>query len=199
MNSRFKTIDLTLGSVFVVLMMIGANIAYWFPAFRITYAGGEVPITLQTLFAILAGLILGKRLGAFSMIVYLAVGIAGVPVFAEMTAGAAQLISPTGGFLISFIFVAYLSGLVVEKMNRQSISTYMTATIVGLLTNYLIGTPIMYLSMNYVAEASTPMNVVIMIMVPYFIKDFIITIALAAVLPQFITRLTKAIPSLAAR
>ncbi|SEQ87295.1 biotin transporter BioY [Piscibacillus halophilus] len=199
MNSKFKTLDLTLGAVFVVLMMIGANIAFWFPAFKITYASGEVPITLQTLFAILAGLLLGKKLGSFSMLVYLAVGIAGVPVFAEMSAGATALISPTGGFLLSFIFVAFISGYIVEKASEPKVNTYLLATFVGLMTNYLIGTPLMYLSLNYIAEIAISMKAAVISMVPFFIKDFIITLAMAVVLPQFVTRLTKAIPTLASR
>ncbi|MFD2637738.1 biotin transporter BioY [Piscibacillus salipiscarius] len=199
MNSKFKTLDLTLGAVFVVLMMIGANIAFWFPAFKITYASGEVPITLQTLFAILAGLILGKKLGAFSMIVYLLVGIAGVPVFAEMSAGATALISPTGGFLLSFIFVAFISGLIIEKAKEPKVGVYLIATFAGLMTNYVIGTPIMYLSLNYIAEIAISMKASVITMIPFFIKDFIITMGVAIVLPQFMIRLFKAVPTLASR
>ncbi|MGP4073001.1 biotin transporter BioY [Piscibacillus sp. B03] len=199
MNSKFKTLDLTLGAVFVVLMMIGANIAFWFPAFKITYASGEVPITLQTLFAIMAGLILGKKLGAFSMIVYLLVGIAGVPVFAQMSAGATALISPTGGFLISFIFVAFIAGYIVEKASQPKVSIYLIATFAGLMTNYVIGTPFMYLSLNYISEVAISMKASVISMIPFFIKDFIITMGLAVVLPQFISRLSKAVPTLASR
>ncbi|GEL77899.1 biotin transporter BioY [Tenuibacillus multivorans] len=199
MNSKFRAIDLTLGAVFVVLMMIGANLATWFPAFKITYASGEVPITLQTFFAILAGLLLGKKLGSFSMLVYLAVGTAGVPVFAEMTSGAFQFVSPTGGFLISFIFVAFISGWIVEKSNQPNIGTYLVATFAGLMTNYLIGTPIMYLSLNYVMEMTISFKASALTMVPFFIKDFIITMGMAVVLPQFVSRLSKAVPTLASR
>ncbi|PKR78116.1 BioY family transporter [Halalkalibacillus sediminis] len=193
----FRTVELTLGAVFVVLMMIGANIAIWFPALRISYGAGEVPLTLQTFFAILAGILLGKKLGAFSMIVYLLVGIVGVPVFAEMKSGVAQLAMPTGGFLISFIFVAFVAGYIVEKGSKSSIMTYLLATFAGLLVNYLIGTPYMWYSMNYVLEVGITLWGATMIMVPFFIKDFIITMLFALLLPQFVTRLTKASPSLA--
>src|SRR5690625_785030 len=136
-HSSFKTVDITFGAIFVVLMMIGANIVYWIPALKITYAGGEVPLTLQTFFAILAGLLLGKKLGAFSIIVYIAIGICGVPVFSEMKSGPMQLLLPTGGFLLSFILVAYVAGLIVEKSHKQSIHVYMFATLTGLIVNYV--------------------------------------------------------------
>lgn len=193
---KFRTIDLTLGAVFVVLMMIGANIAFWIPAFKITYASGEVPITLQTFFAILAGILLGRKLGSFSMIVYLAIGIAGVPVFAEMKSGAFQLISPTGGFLISFVFVAYVTGLICEKIGENNLSKYFLATIAGLIVNYVIGTPYMYLSLNHVIEVSISMKASILTMVPFFIKDFCITMAMAAIMPQLVSRLQKVSPTL---
>ncbi len=191
-QSSFKTIDLTFGAIFVVLMMIGANIVYWIPALKITYAGGEVPLTLQTFFAILAGLLLGKKLGAFSMIVYIAIGICGVPVFSEMKSGPMQLLLPTGGFLLSFILVAYVAGLVVEKFNKESLYVYITGAAIGLMINYGIGTPFMYFSLNYVVELPVKFTVAILMMVPFFIKDLVITMAIAVIMPKFITRLQKA-------
>ncbi|TFB24238.1 biotin transporter BioY [Filobacillus milosensis] len=188
-NLSFK---LAFAAIFVVLMAIGANIATWFPLLKVS----GVPLTLQTFFAILAGLLLGKKLGAFSMVAYLAVGAVGIPVFADLSAGVIHFIRPTGGFLISFVFVAFFVGLIVEK-SEESIKTYLIATFVGLMTNYLIGTPFMYLSLNYVMETSMSLVTAFQIMIPFFIKDFIITMAAAVVLPQFITRLTKAVPSLA--
>lgn len=50
-NQRFRTVDLTMGAVFVVLMMIGANLAYWVPALKITYAVERFRLSLQTFFA----------------------------------------------------------------------------------------------------------------------------------------------------
>src|SRR5690625_1002062 len=191
-HSSFKTVDITFGAIFVVLMMIGANIVYWIPALKITYAGGEVPLTLQTFFAILAGLLLGKKLGAFSMIVYIAIGICGVPVFFEMKSGPMQLLLPTGGFLLSFILVAYIAGLVVEKFNKESLYVYITGAAIGLMINYGIGTPFMYFSLNYVVELPVKFTVAILMMVPFFIKDLVITMAIAVIMPKFITRLQKA-------
>ncbi|WP_035512778.1 biotin transporter BioY [Halalkalibacillus halophilus] len=196
MKNKFRPIDLTLGSVFVVLLMIGANIAVWFPVLKITYAGGSVPLSLQTFFAILAGIILGKKLGTFSVLVYLLIGLAGVPVFAEMQSGPFAFISPTGGFLLSFIAVAFVSGWIVEKSAEPTIKTYLVASFAGLLANYLIGTPYMVGSMNIVMEVPMTMQTGFMVMLPFFIKDFVITMGAAILLPKLLTRISLATPSL---
>src|SRR5699024_8014799 len=86
---------------------------------------GGVPITLQTFFAILSGLILGSRLGAFTMFVYMMLGLAGVPVFAQFKGGISMLLSPTFGFIVSFILIAYVAGKLVER--KQSFSMYIVA------------------------------------------------------------------------
>lgn len=70
-----------------------------------------VPISLQTLFVVLAGLILGPRGGAAAMALYLAAGCLGLPVFTGGKAGLAAFLGPTGGFLLAFIPGAIISGL----------------------------------------------------------------------------------------
>lgn len=136
--NRSKTMVGTLGLVysamFAALMMIGANITYFLPALSVS----GVPITLQTFFAVLAGLLLGSRYGAVSMTVYMAIGLAGAPVFAKFSGGASAIISPTFGFIVSFIFVAYVVGKIVEK--NSTVVGFVTAALVGCVVNYLIGT-----------------------------------------------------------
>lgn len=70
-----------------------------------------VPVSLQTLFVVLAGLILGPRGGAFAMALYLAAGLIGLPVFTGGKAGLAAFLGPTGGFLLGFVPAAMISGL----------------------------------------------------------------------------------------
>src|SRR4051812_6974811 len=108
---KFRAIDLTLVAMFVALIAIGANITSFVPFMKV----GGVPITLQTFFAILAGTILGSRLGSIAMIVYMLVGFVGVPVFAQFGGGPSVLIAPTFGFILSYVFTAYVAGKMVEK------------------------------------------------------------------------------------
>jgi biotin transport system substrate-specific component len=144
---KFKTLDLTLASMFVGLMAIGANITSFVPFMVV----GGVPITLQTFFAILAGIILGSRLGAISMTVYALVGLVGVPVFAKFGAGLSTIISPTFGFILSFIFTAYVAGKLVEK--NRTVFAFIFASLIGLVINYVFGTNWMYFAYKFWAAA----------------------------------------------
>lgn len=130
-----RTLQLVHIAMFAALMAIGANIA----SFLVI---GGVPITLQTFFAILAGILLGSRIGAISMIVYAFIGLAGVPVFAKFSGGMDTLISPTFGFILSYIFAAFVVGLIVEKWPSKK--GFILAALAGTAINYLFGTNWMY-------------------------------------------------------
>lgn len=140
MENKSNVFNLTLGAMFVALTAIGANITSIAPFLVV----GGVPITLQTFFAVLAGLVLGSRLGAFSMFVYMMLGLVGAPVFAQFKGGAAIILSPTFGFILSFILVAYVAGKIVES--RQSLPAYVTAALIGTAINYITGTHWMYIA-----------------------------------------------------
>ncbi|HKX20012.1 MAG TPA: biotin transporter BioY [bacterium] len=77
--------------------------------------GSPVPIVLSNLMAVLAGLLLGARDGAIAMVVYVLVGLAGVPVYAAGHSGAGVLVGPTGGYLVGFVIAAYLAGAVRQR------------------------------------------------------------------------------------
>lgn len=130
-----KTLKLVHIGMFSALMAIGANLT----SFLII---GGVPITLQTFFAILAGILLGSRLGAAAMVVYTFIGLAGVPVFAKFSGGMDTIISPTFGFILSFILLAYVVGLIAEKIPTRK--GFAAAALAGLVINYAVGTNWMY-------------------------------------------------------
>ena len=98
---------------FVALTAFGAHVAVPVPV-------SPVPVTLQTLFVILAGAVLGPRLGAASQLAYLALGAAGAPVFAGVF-GMAALAGPTGGYLLAFPIAAALAGVAVRGGNRGAL------------------------------------------------------------------------------
>lgn len=117
---------------FVVATSLGAHVAVplpWTP----------VPMTLQPLFVILAGALLGPRLGAAAMASYLAVGMGGAPVFSQGHAGIAWLLGPTGGYLISYPAAAYVSGLLAGKASSGALRIF-GALSAGMLTIYVGGT-----------------------------------------------------------
>jgi biotin transport system substrate-specific component len=81
--------------------------------FALPLPGTPVPITLQPLVVVLAGLVLGPAAGAASMAAYLALGAAGLPVFAPVGApGIARLLGPTGGYLLAYPAAAVVAGVV---------------------------------------------------------------------------------------
>ncbi len=87
-------------------------------AAQITIPFKPVPFTLQTMMVILAGALLGPRNGAYSQIIYLAVGAIGLPVFAhtaDLSLGFARLFGPTGGYLLAFPVAAFVVGFLVQR------------------------------------------------------------------------------------
>lgn len=189
--SKLRTIDLTFGAVFVCLMAIGANITVWFPMLAVPIGGASVPLSLQTFFATIAGLMLGRKLGTISMVTYVLVGAAGVPVYAGLSAGPMALISPTGGFILSFIFVAFFAGWIADSAKNPSIANYTLAALVGLCFNYGIGVTYMYLSMNTWMNLEISYLIAWTSMIPFLIKDTV----LACLAAPFVISLTRRIPS----
>ncbi|MEH7461982.1 biotin transporter BioY [Bacillus thuringiensis] len=178
--NKLRALDLALAAMFVALMAIGANITSWAPFLQV--AG--VPLSMQPFFAILAGLLLGSRLGALSMIVYALVGIAGAPIFAEFKAGFSQLLGPTGGFIIAFIIVAYVTGKIVEQVKKPKFGTFITASAVGIILTYIIGTTYMYLAINNWMGGHISYVAAWKIMMWFAVKDVIFTIIGAVIAPR---------------
>lgn len=81
---------------------------------------GGVPVSLQTFAVCLCGYFLGKKSSVISVLVYIALGICGAPVFAGFSGGIQRLLGGTGGFIIGFIFLALLCALGIRKDNKKT-------------------------------------------------------------------------------
>ncbi len=105
-RGRALAVDVTLVLAGVLLVALLAKVAVpmW-----------PVPITGQTLGVILVGTALGARRGAAALLTYMLAGLAGLPVFAGLTAGPAYVLSPSFGFIIGFIPAAFLAGWFAER------------------------------------------------------------------------------------
>jgi biotin transport system substrate-specific component len=99
---------------------------------------GPVPIVLQNLFIMLAGLLLGGRWALVSIGVYLLAGAVGLPVFAGGSGGVGKFVGPTGGYLFGFAAAAYLIGLISEK-GRGRVGIDILAMVAGTLVIYAFG------------------------------------------------------------
>lgn len=98
-----------------------------------------VPITLQTLFMGLAAILLGGRLGAVSQVVYLMLGILGLPVFAGGKAGLGVLLGPTGGYLIGFVVAAFVVGWLVGRKESAGFAWLILSLLAGTAVVYSLG------------------------------------------------------------
>ena len=98
-----------------------------------------VPFTLQTFGVFCAVGLLGGELGAAAVAVYLLMGIAGLPVFSGFSSGVGQLLGPTGGYLVGFLFSALVYGLV-TRLFGEKLPAMIAAMILGLLVCYAFGT-----------------------------------------------------------
>lgn len=100
---------------------------------------GVVPITLTNLVIYFSVYLLGSKYGTISYIVYLFLGIFGLPVFSGYTGGIAKLAGPTGGYLIGFIFMAFISGFIIETCKYHRIISFIGLSIATLVA-YFFGT-----------------------------------------------------------
>ncbi|MBW2095646.1 MAG: biotin transporter BioY [Deltaproteobacteria bacterium] len=137
-----------------------------------------VPITLQTLFLYLAGALLGGRLALLSQVVYLILGIIGLPVFAGGKAGLGVLFGPTGGYLIGFLPAAYIVGKWNEMLKAPSFSMVLLSMIAGTIPIYVLGV----LQLCFVAKLGVGKAVSVG-MLPFLIGDGI-KIVVATLLAQ---------------
>ncbi len=126
--SNVSAIDLT-GHKAILTSIIGAvftavcaQIAFYLP-------GNPVPVTLQVFAVICCGLFLSPRIALLSQLEYVAAGSLGAPVFAGFKGGFVSLTGPTGGYLIGFIFAAWI----VSQLSRRSDKTFNACLIAGLI------------------------------------------------------------------
>lgn len=148
----------------------------------------QVPLTLQPMVVLLGGLALGARLGMASQVLYLAAGIAGLPVFATsvtLPPGALRLLGPTGGYLMAYPAAAYLTGFLAEQGLDRRYVTSVLALAVGLFVIYTFGVTWLALFARIGAQpAAVGINQAIAGGVaPFLVTDVLKLFIAAAVLP----------------
>lgn len=144
-----------------------------------------IPISLQTMFCGLAGLLLGARTGALSQIIYVLLGLIGLPVFAGGKAGLGALLGPTGGYLWGFIIAALVIGLLIELKPRAGIVWQLIALVAGSLVIYVCGV----LQLVVVADLSWVKSILVGV-TPFILGD-LLKIAAAALIASKLRSLLK--------
>ena len=138
-----------------------------------------VPFTLQPMVVLVGAAALGPRLGAFSQVLYLLAGIAGLPVFAlapDLPQGAARLLGPTGGYLLAYPVAAFVAGWLAERGIDRRYLASVAAMAAGLSTIFIGGVAWLTLSVGLPAALATGLY-------PFILVDVIKVVAAGLVLP----------------
>lgn len=138
----------------------------------ITIPLGPVPFTLQTLFVILAGLFLKPSHAGLSAFLYMLIGLIGVPIFAGFSGGLQSIASPTFGFIISFIPMAYI----ISKFGHGSMDNkkIILGILIGVIVSYILGLIYLKVGLTRVHGVEVPMSKVISLgLIPFIIPDTI--------------------------
>ncbi|MCM1495601.1 MAG: biotin transporter BioY [Bacteroides sp.] len=161
-KQRITTKNIVMIGLFAAIIAVLAQISIPTP--------WGIPITLQTLAVALTGYCLGKAKGTLATVIYIIIGLAGVPVYAGFGAGPAKLLGVTGGYIYGFLFLAFACGLE-DILKKKWLS--IVSGILGLLLCHVCGSiQFAFVSGRTFAEAFLYASL------PYLLKD-VISVAVA--------------------
>lgn len=139
-----------------------------------------VPITGQTLGVIIVGAALGARRGALSLLSYLGLGLAGLPVFAGLSGGLVSVAKPSFGFIIGFVFAAFVAGWFAERSWDRRPALAFAGFVAASVVPFLVGVPYMAFILNNVLGLGYGLGDVLAVGVLPFIVGGVVKAALAA-------------------
>jgi biotin transport system substrate-specific component len=176
-NRKNLTVDIALISLFTAIICVCS----W-----LSIPMG-VPVSLQTFAVFTAAAVLGAKKSVISVIIYILLGLAGVPVFTGFRSGASVVAGPTGGYLIGFIFAALIVGILTNAFPHKK-WVAPTAMIIGQLICYLCGT--VWYEFIYL-DSAVSLGESLMICVAPFILPDIIKITAEIILSKSVRRILK--------
>ena len=148
-------------SLFCALTVVGAYI-------RIPLVP---PITLQFLFTNVSALVLGRRFGALSVLLYITLGLAGLPVF-TFGGGIGSVLSPTFGYTLGLLVGAYLGGAVAQK--SKSTPALVAASLLNMLAVYVFGCAhFLFIKNLYLSETVSISESIAVCILPFILFDVI--------------------------
>ena len=180
---KIKPFDLVINAIFIVLYIVGAFIAVPLPAVGIS-------ISLQTLFILVAAMVLPAKSAGISVCAYVLMGIAGLPVFTR-GGGLSYLATPGAGFLFGFIFMALTVGLILKIPRKLNVFHYIVAGSVGVLVQYVVAI-VYYITIFSVVSGNSDVSLrfaVEILFIPFIAGDLIKVAVAAGMAP----RLRKAV------
>ena len=147
LRRKLTTQDMVLCGMFTTLIAVGAFLRIPIPV---------VPFTMQIFFTTMAGNLLGGRLGALSVGVYILLGLVGLPVFTQ-GGGIWYILKPNFGYLLGFLLATYVTGSIVERKQALSTGWVIAVNFLGMFLVFAVGLIYYYIICNYVIN--TPITV----------------------------------------
>lgn len=145
---------------------------------------GPVPISLTNLALYITVYVLGTKRSVIACLLYLFIGLVGVPVFSGFTGGPQKLAGPTGGYLVGFIFMTLVAGLIIDRAwNNRIVSA--VGLFLATCIPYIIGTAWLAYSAHMTFRAALAVGVL-----PFLIGDVLKIIGSVAIGPQLKKRLS---------
>ena len=184
--SKLTPRDMVMVALFAALAVVAALLFRFFGAMI-------VPFSLGPFVVLLAGGLLGARLGAMSMGIYVLMGLLGVPVFEKPPyGGPAYIFSPTFGYLLGYIVAAYVVGLIIQGRRGAGPVRLAAAMLAGVAVIHAVGLPYLYAILNFYMGQAVDLPGVLMIgCVPFIGFDLLKALAAGALVKAVGVRLPR--------
>jgi biotin transport system substrate-specific component len=169
---KISTKNMIITSLFASLMAVSAIL--------VAVPLGPVNFTLQIFFVILSGIILGPKYGPLSQIIYMVMGLIGLPVFSGGMGGFSYIFAPSFGYIIGFILASYIVGKISQNFKEESFFKFLIASLIGLVAIYAVGFPYLYLILTKVSGADVSFTAVFKSGVLIFLPGDVIKCILAS-------------------
>lgn len=172
MKANSKTLNLTLSALFIALIIIAGTVL------NIKLPGNLPNLSTQFFFCALAGVFLGSKLGGASVLIYVIIGLCGLPVFTQ-GGGIYYVFKPSFGYIVGYIFCALIMGYAAQKWGDRFVPL-LIAAFISLLVLYTFGTVYLYLILNLYLNVDTDVfKALQMGVLPFVITDSIWCVLIA--------------------
>lgn len=182
LEKRKRTEKMVLVALFSTLTWIGAYL-------RIDIIP-PVPFTLQNLMVMMAGVILGPRYAPLSQLVYLFLGLVGVPVFSQ-GGGLSYVLRPGFAFILGFVGAAAVVGALSSLVRKPTFLRCFAITLTGMIVIYLVALPYLYLLNHLVLNEPVPFKQLALGLTPFFLGDLLKALLIAGLIPPLWRRLPE--------
>ncbi len=176
-SNKNLTVDIALISLFTAIICICS----W-----LSIPMG-VPVSLQTFAVFTAAAVLGAKKAVISVIIYILLGLTGVPVFTGFKSGSAVVAGPTGGYLIGFIFAAVIIGVMSSSFSQKKWAIPLSM-VTGQIICYAFGS--VWYKYIYLNSDISLVEVLMICVVPFIVPD-IIKLTVAAILSKSVKKVLK--------